>query len=53
MLSLILYWFSNATQSGDVRASVVVDYNDIEAVYLPPDWTGPIIAIPADDNYFQ
>ena len=33
-------------------AFVVVPYRDFEAIYLPADYTGPVVAIPSDEEVF-
>jgi hypothetical protein len=30
---------------------VEIDYVEFDAIYIPPDYSGPIVAIPTDEIY--
>jgi hypothetical protein len=51
MFELLMFIFSLETDPEPV-AFVVVPYRDFEAIYLPADYTGPIVAIPSDEEVF-
>lgn len=51
MLHMLLYWMANTFQPHGVTFAVEVDYSDIEAIYVPPDYSGPIVAIPTDEIF--
>jgi len=51
MLHVLLYWMANTFQPHGVIPSVKVVYSDIEAIYVPPDYSGPIVAIPTDEIF--
>lgn len=53
MIGLLLFWANNQETYYELTAIVEVDYMEFDAVYLPPDYYGPIVAIPADETYFQ
>jgi hypothetical protein len=53
MLHIFLYWASNIIHNANHKVvTIEIDYAEIEAIYIPPDYHGPIVAIPSDDNLF-
>jgi hypothetical protein len=51
MFGLLIFWATSKLHHPTV-AIVEVDYPGFDAVYVPPDYSGPIVAIPADEIYF-
>jgi len=52
MLHMLLFWASNTFHIPNNRAVVEIDYIDFEAIYVPPEYHGPIVAIPTDEIFF-
>ncbi len=52
MLRLLIYWASNTFTYSDMGVIVEIDYAEFDAVYVPPDYSGPIVAIPTDEIFF-
>lgn len=53
MFGLLLLWANNQVSYYEATAIIEVDYLEFDAVYLPPDYSGPIVAIPIDESCFQ
>ena len=34
------------------KVEVIISYPEVEAIYLPADYSGPIVAIPSDEEIF-
>ena len=51
MFSWLIFLFSNQVQD-DILANVHIQESEIEAIYLPEGYTGPIVAAPFDSNIF-
>jgi hypothetical protein len=51
MFSWFIFIFSNQTEDG-VVANIQVQESEIEAIYLPEGYIGPIVAAPFDLNIF-
>lgn len=52
MIEILVFIFS----LGDSKlpmCEVVIPLRDIEAIYLPADYSGPIVAIPSDEEIFS
>lgn len=49
----IIFLFAASLITPETTPSIQVDYLEFDAVYLPPNYSGPIVAIPVDDNCFQ
>lgn len=47
---LLLLSFFNAEPP---KAEVIIPLRDMEAIYLPEDYSGPIVAIPSDEEVFS
>ena len=54
MLTIFLSLISlfNGTGTTQVEAQVEVQQAEIEAVFVPADWTGPVVAAPFDEAVF-
>jgi hypothetical protein len=35
------------------KAEVIISYPEVEAIYLPADYSGPIVAIHSDEEVFS
>ena len=35
------------------KVEVIISYPEVEAIYLPADYSGPIVAIPSDEEVFS
>jgi len=51
MFSWIILLFSNQVQDSAI-AQIQIQESEIEAIYLPEGYTGPIVAAPFDSNIF-
>jgi len=51
MFEFLMFIFSFGADPEPV-AFVVVPYRDFEAIYLPADYIGPVVAIPSDEEVF-
>jgi hypothetical protein len=51
MLHMLLLWASNTFDTTNIGAVVEIDYIDFEAIYVPPEYHGPIVAIPTDEIF--
>jgi len=49
MIQLLIFIFSFGNPKPP-EAEVIIPYRDIEAIYLPADYSGPIVAIPSDEE---
>lgn len=52
MLRLLMFWATNTFTHIDSGVVIEIDYADFEAIYVPPDYSGPIVAIPTDEIFF-
>ena len=51
MINLLIFIFSFG-KSEAPKGEVIVSYREVEAIYLPADYSGPIVAIPSDEEIF-
>jgi hypothetical protein len=51
MFNWFIFLFSNQIQDS-VVAQIQIQESEIEAIYLPEGYTGPIVAAPFDSNIF-
>lgn len=51
MINLLIFIFSLGN-SEPPKCEVIVSYREVEAIYLPADYSGPIVAIPSDEEIF-
>jgi hypothetical protein len=54
MLTIFLSLISlfNGTGTTQVEAQVEVPQAEVEAVFVPADWSGPVVAAPFDEVVF-
>lgn len=48
LVTLLLSIFNPETP----KVEVIISYPEVEAIYLPADYSGPIVAIPSDEKIF-
>lgn len=53
MIRIIFFFAASLITPLETTPNIQVDYLEFDAVYLPPNYSGPIVAIPVDDNCFQ
>jgi len=51
MFSWFIFLFSNQIEDSSI-AQIKIQESEIEAIYLPEGYTGPIVAAPFDSNIF-
>lgn len=51
MFSWLFFIFSNQTQN-DSLAQVKIEESEVEMIWIPEDWSGPIVAAPFEDSIF-
>jgi hypothetical protein len=52
MLRIFIFLASKMVNVSETTAVIDIDYAEFDAIYVPPDYTGPIVAIPTDEIYF-
>lgn len=51
MLSWFIFLFSAKVQNSSV-GQIQIEESEIEMIWVPKDWSGPIVAAPYDENIF-
>lgn len=53
MIKIFLFLFASNLNQKEVIPNVEVAYLEFDAIYLPPNFSGPIVAIPVDEPCFE
>ena len=53
MIKFFLFLFTSNLNQTEVVPNVEIAYSEFDAVYLPPNYSGPIVAIPVDEPCFE
>jgi len=53
MIKFFLFLFTSNLNQMEVIPNVEVAYLEFDAIYLPPNFSGPIVAIPTDEPCFE
>jgi hypothetical protein len=52
MFNILLSLFVSSTAIND-SSTITIDYGEVEMIWVPDNWNGPIVAAPFDDNIFN
>ena len=53
MLHIFILLASKIINHSEATATVSIDYAEFDAIYVPPEYTGPIVAIPVTEPCFE